>query len=171
MALHSNADLCLLNGPLPVILIDLTVPRPHLKFPNCWLFPGWGRQPHAQPPSLEDQVSIFISPEDWVDQLYPQALSTHFSRLLRHAWVTVGLFFFPRSPHGDCQELICPKWHLSIPAVRQGKQEGNTCTRESLPKCNVLKLISSWETRHLVFSRRLKFKLRSSALWRNVMFH
>jgi hypothetical protein len=26
-------------------------------------------------------------------QLYPQAPSTHFSRLLRHAWATVGLFF------------------------------------------------------------------------------
>jgi hypothetical protein len=28
-----------------------------------------------------------------VTQLYPQALGTHFSRLLRHAWATVGLFF------------------------------------------------------------------------------
>jgi hypothetical protein len=32
---------------------------------------------------------------DRVSQLYPQALGTHFSRLLRHAWVTVGLFFNP----------------------------------------------------------------------------
>jgi hypothetical protein len=30
-----------------------------------------------------------------VAQLYPQALDTHFSRLLRHAWVTVGLLFNP----------------------------------------------------------------------------
>jgi hypothetical protein len=30
---------------------------------------------------------------DRVAQLYPQALGTHFSCLLRHAWVTVGLFF------------------------------------------------------------------------------
>jgi hypothetical protein len=29
--------------------IDLTVPRPHLRFPNCWLFLGWGRQPCTQP--------------------------------------------------------------------------------------------------------------------------
>jgi hypothetical protein len=29
-----------------------------------------------------------------VAQLYPQAPATHFSRLLRHAWVTVGLFLF-----------------------------------------------------------------------------
>jgi hypothetical protein len=46
-------------------------------------------------PNLEDQVSIFISPGDWVGQLYPQTPTTHFSRLLRHAWATVGLFFSP----------------------------------------------------------------------------
>jgi hypothetical protein len=32
---------------------------------------------------------------DRVTQLYRQALGTHFSRLLGHAWVTVGLFFNP----------------------------------------------------------------------------
>jgi hypothetical protein len=46
-------------------------------------------------PNLEDQVSVFMTPGDRVAQLYPQALGTHFSRLLRHAWVTVGLFFNP----------------------------------------------------------------------------
>jgi hypothetical protein len=30
-----------------------------------------------------------------VAQLYPQAPSTHFSRLLRHAWATVGHFVSP----------------------------------------------------------------------------
>jgi hypothetical protein len=44
---------------------------------------------------LEDQASVFMAPRDRVAQLYPQALSTHFSRLLRHARVTVGLFFNP----------------------------------------------------------------------------
>jgi hypothetical protein len=34
-----------------------------------------------------------MAPGDRVAQLYPQALGTHFSRLLRHAWVTVGLSF------------------------------------------------------------------------------
>jgi hypothetical protein len=34
-----------------------------------------------------------MTPGDRVAQLYPQALGTHFIRLLRHAWVTVGLFF------------------------------------------------------------------------------
>jgi hypothetical protein len=46
-------------------------------------------------PTLEDQASVFISPRGRVAQLYPQARGTHFSRLLRHAWVTVGLFLFP----------------------------------------------------------------------------
>jgi hypothetical protein len=46
-------------------------------------------------PNLEDQASVFITPGDRVSQLYPQALGTHFSRLLRHEWVTVGLFFNP----------------------------------------------------------------------------
>jgi hypothetical protein len=46
-------------------------------------------------PNLEDQVSVFMTPGDRVAQLYPQVLGTHFSRLLRHAWVTVGLFFNP----------------------------------------------------------------------------
>jgi hypothetical protein len=35
----------------------------------------------------EGQASVFISPRGRV--------ATHFSRLLRHAWVTVGLFLFP----------------------------------------------------------------------------
>jgi hypothetical protein len=61
----------------------------------------WRRVAAPRPtPNLEDQVSIFISPGDWVAQLYPQASSTHFSRLLRYAWARVGLFF-SRSPHGD----------------------------------------------------------------------
>jgi hypothetical protein len=35
-----------------------------------------------------------------VVELYPQATSTHFSRLLRHAWATVGLFFSPVTTRG-----------------------------------------------------------------------
>jgi hypothetical protein len=34
-------------------------------------------------------------------QLYPQALSSHFSRLLQHAWATVGLFFSPVTTRGE----------------------------------------------------------------------
>jgi hypothetical protein len=42
---------------------------------------------------MEDYFSVFMTSGDKVAQLYPQALSTHFSRLLRHEWVTVGPFF------------------------------------------------------------------------------
>jgi hypothetical protein len=38
-------------------------------------------------PIPEDQASVFISPRGRV--------ATHFSCLLQHAWVTVGLFLFP----------------------------------------------------------------------------
>jgi hypothetical protein len=46
-------------------------------------------------PTLEDQASVFISPRGRVAQSYSPALGTHFSRLLRHKWVTVGIFLFP----------------------------------------------------------------------------
>jgi hypothetical protein len=43
-----------------------------------------------------------MTPGCRVTQLYPQALGTHISRLLRHAWVTVGLLF----NHGQYTGLI-----------------------------------------------------------------
>jgi hypothetical protein len=39
-------------------------------------------------------------------QLYPQAPGTHFSRLLRHAWVTVELFLFPGHHTGSNSMLV-----------------------------------------------------------------
>jgi hypothetical protein len=53
----------------------------------------------ARRPTLipEDQASIFISPRGRV--------TTHFSRLLRHAWLTVGLFLFPGHPTGTSTVL------------------------------------------------------------------
>jgi hypothetical protein len=78
MALHPN------SGPgLPI-----------LGYLNNKLLQGWivrsapNRQPGA--PGLR-----IYDPGDRVAQLYPQALGTHFSRLLRHAWLTVGLFLNP----------------------------------------------------------------------------
>jgi hypothetical protein len=44
-------------------------------------------------PIPEDEASVFISPRCRV--------ATHFSRLLRHAWVTVGLFLFPGHHTGN----------------------------------------------------------------------
>jgi hypothetical protein len=68
-------------------------------------FSGVGSSAPCPTPNLEDQVSIFIHPGDWVAQLYPQARSTHFSRLLRHVWATVGLFF--SLSHGDVLCFAC----------------------------------------------------------------
>ena len=48
------------------------------------------------PPLTCDVIyGLPLTPWDWVVQLYPQALSTHFSRLLRHACATLGLFLYP----------------------------------------------------------------------------
>jgi hypothetical protein len=33
-----------------------------LGFPDNRIFTGWGCQPHAQPPDLEDQTSVFVTP-------------------------------------------------------------------------------------------------------------
>jgi hypothetical protein len=66
----------------------------------CWGFvkitflQGWIVSP-APNPHPGDQASVFMTPGDRVVQLYPQTLGTQFSRLLRYAWVTVGLFFNP----------------------------------------------------------------------------
>jgi hypothetical protein len=61
---------------------------------------GAGLLVQSPTPNLEDQASAFMTPGDRVAQLYPQALGTHFSRLLQHAWVTVGLFFNLLKPNG-----------------------------------------------------------------------
>jgi hypothetical protein len=45
-----------------------------------------------------DQASVFISPRGRV--------ATYFSRLLRHAWVTVGLFLFPRHHKWKTGQLV-----------------------------------------------------------------
>jgi hypothetical protein len=69
---------------------------PFWGFVTITFLQGWIFNP-APTSNLEDQASVFMTPGDRVDQLYPQALGTHFSRLLRQAWVifTVGLFFNP----------------------------------------------------------------------------
>jgi hypothetical protein len=50
-----------------------------------------------QTPIPEDQASVFISPRGRV--------TTHFSHLLRHAWVTVGLFLFPGHHTGSIMDI------------------------------------------------------------------
>jgi hypothetical protein len=55
---------------------------------------GWIFSPASNPQPGGPGLRIY-DPGDSVAQLYPQALGTHFSRLLQHTWVTVGLFFNP----------------------------------------------------------------------------
>jgi hypothetical protein len=55
---------------------------------------GWIISPAPNPQPGGQGLRIY-DPGDRVAQLYPQALVTHFTRLLRHAWVTVGQFFNP----------------------------------------------------------------------------
>ena len=57
-------------------------------------FTGCGRKPHAQIPTWRTR-SLIYNLWDWLAQLYPQPLGTHFNRLLRPAWAKVGLFFNP----------------------------------------------------------------------------
>jgi hypothetical protein len=65
-----------------------------------------------------------MTPGDRVAQLYPQALGTRFSRLLRHARVTVGLFFNPGHHMGGCtvyaESNDCHDWGVDKDYVKCG---------------------------------------------------
>jgi hypothetical protein len=74
---------------------------PFLEFLNNNLFYRAGLLVRRPTPNLEDQASVFMTHGDRVAQLYPQALGTHFSRLVRHAWVKVGLLFNPGHHAGN----------------------------------------------------------------------
>jgi hypothetical protein len=69
------------------------------------LFPA-GLLVQRPTPNLEDQASVFMTSGDRVAQLYLQALGTHFSRRLRHEWVTVGLFFYPGHHTGESHLIL-----------------------------------------------------------------
>jgi hypothetical protein len=63
-----------------------------------------------QTPIPEDQASIFIPPIGRV--------ATHFSRLLRHAWVTVGLFLFPGHHTGNTSHLLAIIVYAGLHALK-----------------------------------------------------
>jgi hypothetical protein len=67
---------------------------PFWGFVTITFLRGWIVSPAPNPQPGVPGLCVY-DPRDRVSQLYPQALGTHFSRLLRHAWVTVGLFFNP----------------------------------------------------------------------------
>jgi hypothetical protein len=65
---------------------------------------GWIVSP-APNPQPGGPGSVLMILRDRVAQLYPQALGTYFSRLLRRAWVTVGLFFNPGHHTGHTHRI------------------------------------------------------------------
>jgi hypothetical protein len=69
-----------------------------LETSQHFLFYRVGLLAPSPTPIPEDQASVFISSRGRV--------ATHFSRLLRHAWVTVGLFLFPGHHTGKLEKLV-----------------------------------------------------------------
>ena len=69
--------------------------RGHISgFLTCSFFYGVELVTPHPPPTWRTRSQIY-NPRDWVAQLYLQTLGTQFSRFLRRAWATVGLFFNP----------------------------------------------------------------------------
>jgi hypothetical protein len=77
---------------------------PFWGFLTITFLQGWIVSPAPNPQPGEPGLRI-NDPGYRVAQLYPQALGTHFSRLLRHAWVTVGLLFNPGHHTGGSMQL------------------------------------------------------------------
>ena len=72
-------------------LLQTLWPRSHFWFPNRQFFlRGEMVNPTLNPQHGEPGPIFITHGTGW-----PQALCTYFSRLLRHAWATVGLFFNP----------------------------------------------------------------------------
>jgi hypothetical protein len=87
---------------LPVLPFRMLGGLPRLSFRGSHYFleslyiPGrWLAQRWRPVTSGNWTPNIYIPSGGRVAQLYPQALGAHFSRLLRHAWATLGLFFTP----------------------------------------------------------------------------
>jgi hypothetical protein len=79
-------------------LIDLTVPRPHLRFPVDF-FRGGVIRPTPNPQPGGPGLHIYF-PWRLGGPVIPPDTEYPFSRLLRHAWATVGLFFSPVTTRG-----------------------------------------------------------------------
>jgi hypothetical protein len=73
---------------------------PFWGFVTITFLRGWIVSPTPNPEPGGPGLRIY-DPGDRVAQLNPQALGTHFSRLLRHAWVAVGLLFTPGHHTGE----------------------------------------------------------------------
>jgi hypothetical protein len=105
-----------------IIIIWLYIPiwawPPLMGFHNSNFLQGWivSPAPNPQPggPGL-----VFMTSRDRVAQLYPQALGTHFSRLLQQAWVTVGLFFNPGHHTGQVYLIITVQFQTKLESVNK----------------------------------------------------
>jgi hypothetical protein len=92
-------------------------------------------------PILEDQASVFIS--------HRGNVATHFSRLLRHAWITVGLFLFPGHHTGICFSLCLINFRYDVLHMLSAlNTSGSAISKLSRP-CFVLctVLIALWDLR------------------------
>jgi hypothetical protein len=85
-------------------------PNPQPGGPGLRIYDPWGR----------------------VAQLYPQALGTHFSRLLRHECVTVGLFFNPCHHMGICL------YYLQLKEIAIGRIPRISPSRKTLLQLQVM---------------------------------
>jgi hypothetical protein len=65
---------------------------PFWGFLTITFLQGWSVSPVPNPQPGGPGLRIY-EPRRQGGPAIPQALGTHFSRLLRHEWVTVGLFF------------------------------------------------------------------------------
>jgi hypothetical protein len=73
---------------------------PFFGFLNNNLFTGWTISPALNPQPGGPGLRIY-DPRRQGGPAIPQALGTHFNRLLRHAWVTVALVINPGHHTGD----------------------------------------------------------------------
>jgi hypothetical protein len=135
---------------------DLTVPGPHLRFPNCWLFLGLGRQSHDQPPTWRTR-SPYLCPLEtrWPSYTPRQRVPNLVAFYDMH-----GLqwdYSFPRSPHGG--------WQLSRQPISSYKQQHTDRLR--CESCHIL----SWPTEGVlewVSKHSLCFELLYSSRITNV---
>jgi hypothetical protein len=68
---------------------------PFWGFVTITFLQGWIVSPGPNPQPGGPGLRMYDPRRQGGPELYPQALGTHFSHLLQHAWVAVGLFFNP----------------------------------------------------------------------------
>jgi hypothetical protein len=101
--------------------IDLTDPRPHLRFPNCRLFPEWDNQSHAQPPTWRTRSPYFYPLENEWHSYTPKhrvPILVAFYDMRALQWD----YSFPRSPHGEITSFTLQ--NISYSVVQSIRDDG-----------------------------------------------